>query len=60
MQEIESRGGRTTGSVTKKTTHLLAGTAAGSKLQQALAYGTQVVDEQQFLGMLEGGTDDGD
>lgn len=54
LKEIESRGGRTTGAVTGKTTHLLAGTGAGSKLQQAIGFGTTIVSEEEFLKMLEG------
>lgn len=53
LQQIEAHGGRTTSSVTKKTTHLLAGEGAGSKLQQALTFGTTVVNEQQFLSLLK-------
>jgi DNA ligase (NAD+) len=55
LKEIEARGGRTTSSVTSKTSHLLAGSGAGSKLQQARSLGTIVVDEEQFVRMLEGG-----
>lgn len=55
LKEIEARGGRTTSSVTSKTSHLLAGSGAGSKLQQARALGTLLVDEEQFIRMLEGG-----
>jgi DNA ligase (NAD+) len=50
--EIEARGGRTTGSVTGKTTHLLAGSGAGSKLDQAMALGVKVIDEDRFRLML--------
>lgn len=53
LKEIEARGGRTTGSVTRKTTHLLAGSAAGSKLQQAIALGITIVSEEKFIAMLE-------
>lgn len=56
MEEVEKRGGRTVSSVTGKTTHLLAGKGAGSKLQTALSLGVQVVDEQTFLSMIEGET----
>jgi len=59
LKEIEARGGRTTSSVTSKTSHLLAGSGAGSKLQQAQSFGTTVVDEQQFIRMLQGGEGDG-
>lgn len=53
LEEIERRGGRTTSSVTGKTTHLLAGTGAGSKLVQANKLGVVVVNEEVFLSMLE-------
>lgn len=52
MDEVERRGGRTVSSVTGKTTHLLAGTGAGSKLTQAQKLGVEVVDEACFLEML--------
>jgi DNA ligase (NAD+) len=58
LKEIEIRGGRTTGSVTKKTTHLLAGSSAGSKLQQAITLGTTIIDEGRFIDLLEGGNDE--
>ena len=53
LEEIEKRGGRTTGSVTSKTTHLLAGSGAGSKLAQANKLGTKVINEEEFLAMLQ-------
>ncbi len=55
LGEIEKRGGRTTSSVTGKTTHLLAGSGAGSKLAQANKLGVMVVDEEMFLSLLEEG-----
>lgn len=58
LKEIEIRGGRTTGSVTKKTTHLLAGSSAGSKLQQAISLGTTIIDEGRFIDLLAGGDDE--
>lgn len=51
--EIEKRGGKTAGSVSSKTTHLLAGSAAGSKLQKAQELGVTIVNESQFLDMLQ-------
>jgi DNA ligase (NAD+) len=61
LVEIESRGGRTTGSVTGKTTHLLAGTGAGSKLEQARTFKVQIVTEEDFLQMLSrSNKEDGD
>ena len=53
MDEIRKRGGRTTGSVSSKTTHLLAGAEAGSKLEKAQKLGIQVVNEEEFLRLLE-------
>ena len=53
LDEIKKRGGRTTSSVTGKTTHLLAGSGAGSKLMQANKLGVKVVNEEMFLTMLE-------
>ncbi|NCC63026.1 MAG: DNA ligase (NAD(+)) LigA [Spirochaetia bacterium] len=53
LEEVEKRGGRTVSSVTSKTTHLLAGRNAGSKLAAAQKLGVAVVDEAQFLAMLK-------
>jgi DNA ligase (NAD+) len=53
MEEVKKRGGRVTSSVTSKTTHLLAGPGAGSKLDKARELGVQIVDEAEFLEMLE-------
>lgn len=50
---IEKNGGKCTGSVSKKTSLLLAGEAAGSKLDKARALGIRVIDEAQFLEMLQ-------
>ena len=52
-EEIARRGGRITSSVTSKTTHLLAGAAAGSKLKKAQDLGVTVVSEDEFLQLLE-------
>lgn len=52
-EEIEKRGGKTAGSVSSKTTHLLAGSAAGSKLQKAQKLDVTIVSESQFLDMLQ-------
>ena len=50
---IEKRGGKCSGSVSKKTTYVLAGEEAGSKLTKANELGITVIDEAQFLSMLE-------
>jgi DNA ligase (NAD+) len=50
---IEARGGRVNSSVSKKTDYVVAGEAAGSKLDKAESLGIAVIDEDEFKGMLE-------
>jgi DNA ligase (NAD+) len=50
---IEARGGRVNSSVSKKTDYVVAGEAAGSKLDKAESLGVTVIDEDMFKGMLE-------
>lgn len=49
---IEARGGKVSGSVSKKTTFVLAGEDAGSKKQKAETLGVTIIDEAQFNQML--------
>ena len=49
---IEAHGGKCSGSVSKKTSFVLAGEAAGSKLTKAKELGILVVDEEAFMQML--------
>src|SRR5690606_25403654 len=49
---IRTHGGKTSSSVSKKTDLVLAGEAAGSKLEKATQLGVRVVDEAAFLEMI--------
>ncbi|MBK8250872.1 MAG: NAD-dependent DNA ligase LigA [Gemmatimonadetes bacterium] len=50
---LEAAGARVTDSVSKKTSFLVAGEAAGSKLDKARALGVEVIDEAELLRRLE-------
>jgi len=49
---IEAAGGKTSGSVSKKTDYVLAGEEAGSKLDKAKELGVPIIDEAQFRKLL--------
>ena len=49
---IEARGGKASGSVSKKTTYVVAGENAGSKLRKANELNIPVLTEEEFAGML--------
>ncbi len=53
-EKIESAGGRVSGSVSKKTSYVVAGEEAGSKLDKANSLGVKVVDEAGLLELLKG------
>lgn len=50
---IESFGGKTSSSVSKKTSYVLAGEEAGSKLDKANSLGVQVINENEFTEMIK-------
>ena len=50
---IEERGGKTVNSVSKKTDYVIAGEAAGSKLQKARDLNIKILDENAFKDLLE-------
>ena len=50
---IEKLGGKCSGSVSKKTSYVLAGEEAGSKLDKANELGITVINEEQFIKMTE-------
>lgn len=49
---IRLHGGSASGSVSKKTSYLLCGADAGSKLAKAQALGIQIINEEEFLAMI--------
>lgn len=53
---IKENGGKTTGSVSKKTDYLVAGDKAGSKLAKAQSLGIRIITEDELINMVENRT----
>jgi DNA ligase (NAD+) len=51
--EIVARGGKVTGSVSKKTSYVLAGESPGTKLAKAEQLAVEIIDEARFRELLE-------
>ncbi|MBL8909718.1 MAG: hypothetical protein JNM17_03335, partial [Archangium sp.] len=52
-EEIERRGGKVSGSVSKKTDLLVAGEEAGSKLAKAKELGVKTIGDAEFKALLK-------
>ena len=51
---IEAKGHKVAGSVSKKTDYVVAGADAGSKLAKAQELGVAILDENEFIKLIEG------
>jgi DNA ligase (NAD+) len=56
-EQIEAAGGKVTGSVSKKTSFVVAGSEPGSKLAKAEQLGVEVIDKDRLVELLEKGPD---
>ena len=52
-EEIQKRGGKVSGSVSKKTDYVLVGAEPGSKVEEATRLGVTILNEKAFLKLME-------
>jgi DNA ligase (NAD+) len=52
-EEIQKRGGKVTGSVSKKTDYVVVGAEPGGKVEEAAKLGVAILDETAFLKLME-------
>ena len=50
---VRSQGGKASETVSKKTTYVVAGPGAGDKLDKARKLGVKVLNEKEFLGIIQ-------
>jgi DNA ligase (NAD+) len=53
LEEVLKRGGKSTSSITSKTTHLLVGENPGSKLDKAKKLGIKIITEEEFIKLIK-------
>ncbi len=56
---VKRRGAKATSSVSKKTDYVVVGASPGSKYQKAVELGVTILDEQEFLDLINGGKTEG-
>ncbi|MCS6863200.1 MAG: helix-hairpin-helix domain-containing protein, partial [Abditibacteriales bacterium] len=56
---VKRLGGKATSSVSKKTDYVVVGASPGSKYQKAVALGVTILNEQEFLALINGGKKEG-